>query len=86
MVVLASGASLDSGPARDVFLKFADNQDNAIVLISPQYCVHRYGKKSSNEDISGSNLSVSAQLLDKWCDAKVVDEDMDGTFCISAIF
>jgi hypothetical protein len=30
--VLATGLSLEHGPARDVFLKFADNPDNAIIL------------------------------------------------------
>ena len=79
MVVLASGASLDSGPARDLLLKYAENQDNGIVMITPQHCIHRHPSKiSSFEKDEKSYLSAAAQLLDKWCDAKAIGEDMEG--------
>ena len=39
--VLASGASLDHGPARDLFLKWAENADNAIVFTDSRRCVQR---------------------------------------------
>ena len=39
--VLASGASLDHGPARDLFLKWSDNADNAIVITDSRRCVQR---------------------------------------------
>ena len=40
-VALASGASLDSGPARDLLLRWAENQDNAVVLTDSTRCVPR---------------------------------------------
>ena len=40
-VVLASGASLDSGPARDLLLRWSENQDNAIILTDSSRCVPR---------------------------------------------
>ena len=39
--VLASGATLDCGPARDLFLKWSENADNAIVLTDSRRCVQR---------------------------------------------
>jgi cleavage and polyadenylation specificity factor subunit 2 len=39
--VLASGASLDHGFARDLLLKFADNPDNAVVFTDSSRCVLR---------------------------------------------
>jgi len=41
MTILASGSTLDSGPARDLIIKFADKAENTIILSSPQHCVHR---------------------------------------------
>ena len=84
MVVLASGASLDSGPARDLLLKYAENQDNGIVMITPQHCVHRCPIDSSSQEKEKSHLSAAAQLLEKWCDAKAIGEDMEGTKIYSA--
>mmetsp|Transcript_3593 Transcript_3593/g.10210 ORF Transcript_3593/g.10210 Transcript_3593/m.10210 type:complete len:1064 (+) Transcript_3593:243-3434(+) len=40
-VALASGASLDSGPARDLLLRWSENQDNAIILTDSSRCVPR---------------------------------------------
>lgn len=40
-VALASGASLDSGPARDLLLRWSENQDNAVVLTDSSRCVPR---------------------------------------------
>lgn len=39
--VLASGATLDHGPARDLFLKWSENADNAIILTDSRRCVQR---------------------------------------------
>jgi cleavage and polyadenylation specificity factor subunit 2 len=39
--VLATGLSLERGPARDVFLKFADNPDNAIILTDSSQAYRR---------------------------------------------
>ncbi len=39
--VLATGASLDHGPARDLFLKWSENADNAIILTDSRRCVER---------------------------------------------
>lgn len=40
-VVLASGASLDHGPARDLLLKWGEHQDNLILLTDSTRCVPR---------------------------------------------
>ena len=40
-VALASGASLDSGPARDLLLRWSENQDNAVILTDSSRCVPR---------------------------------------------
>lgn len=40
-VVLASGASLDCGPARDLLLRYAENPDNAVILTDSSRCVLR---------------------------------------------
>ena len=48
--VLASGLSLEGGPARDVFLKWAENPDNAIVFTDSSQCFLRstwYGESAS---------------------------------------
>lgn len=39
--VLASGASLDHGPARDLLLKWGDNSDNLVLLTNSGRCVPR---------------------------------------------
>ena len=39
--VLASGASLDHGPARDLLLKWGDNPDNLVLLSNSSRCVPR---------------------------------------------
>ncbi len=39
--VLASGATLDYGPARDLFLKWCENADNTIILTDSRRCVLR---------------------------------------------
>eukprot|EP00557_Chaetoceros_sp_GSL56_P007533 CAMPEP_0176498852 /NCGR_PEP_ID=MMETSP0200_2-20121128/12579_1 /TAXON_ID=947934 /ORGANISM="Chaetoceros sp., Strain GSL56" /LENGTH=1134 /DNA_ID=CAMNT_0017897161 /DNA_START=225 /DNA_END=3629 /DNA_ORIENTATION=- len=39
--VLASGATLDHGPARDMFLKWSENADNTIILTDFRRCVQR---------------------------------------------
>ena len=39
--VLASGATLDHGPARDLFMKWSENADNAILLTDSRRCVQR---------------------------------------------
>lgn len=46
--VLASGASLDRGPARDLLLKWADNQDNAIILPDSSHCTLRGDYRNLN--------------------------------------
>jgi cleavage and polyadenylation specificity factor subunit 2 len=50
--VLASGASLDCGPARDLLLRWADNPDNAIILPDSSRCTLRAGQKSPQQETS----------------------------------
>jgi cleavage and polyadenylation specificity factor subunit 2 len=40
-VVLASGSSLDHGPARDLLLKWGDNPDNLVLITDSTRCVPR---------------------------------------------
>ena len=46
--ILASGATLDYGPARDLFLKWSENGDNAIILTDSRRCVLRGHVVSEN--------------------------------------
>eukprot|EP00977_Amphora_coffeiformis_P006303 scaffold1351_cov176-Amphora_coffeaeformis.AAC.37 len=45
--VVASGASLDAGPARDVLLQWADNPDNAILLTDSSQAALRTGAQAA---------------------------------------
>lgn len=40
--VLASGCSLDCGPARDLFLKLSENADNAIIITDSRRSIQRW--------------------------------------------
>lgn len=55
-VVLASGASLDCGPARDLLLKWAENPDNAIVLTDSSRCVPRGNAITMGKDASSASV------------------------------
>jgi len=75
MTVLASGCNLDNGPARDLFLKWADNPDNAVIFTDYQRsCTPRVF--SSNEE-KPNLFSTAAQLLYKWCEANYLGKEMD---------
>lgn len=88
--VLASGASLDCGMARDLLLKWADNQDHAVVFTDSSYCFLRTtipdtGADIADDDLVGSRLaqedvsdfSTAGQLLSQWCQAKLEGREMD---------
>jgi cleavage and polyadenylation specificity factor subunit 2 len=53
--VLASGATLDCGPARDLFLKWSENADNAIILTDSRRCVQRGSVIQSRVSKAGSD-------------------------------
>jgi len=42
--VLANGMNLDHGPARDLFLRWADNDNNAVIFTDSSRCVERVGQ------------------------------------------
>lgn len=44
--VLASGLSLDHGPARDLLLRWADNPDHAIIMTDSSQCILRTSRES----------------------------------------
>jgi cleavage and polyadenylation specificity factor subunit 2 len=44
--VLASGLSLDHGPARDLLLRWADNPDHAIIMADSSQCILRTSRES----------------------------------------
>jgi cleavage and polyadenylation specificity factor subunit 2 len=88
--VLATGASLDCGMARDMLLKWADNQDHAVVFTDSSHCFLRTnfpdtGADIADEDLAGSrisqeevsDLSTAGQLLSHWCQAKLEGKEMD---------
>ena len=63
MCVLASGASLDCGPARDLFLKWCENSDNTILLTDSRRCVVRghvlSEKKKMQVDMGGDGSNTA---------------------------
>ena len=88
--VVASGASLDCGMARDLLLKWADNQDHAVVFTDSSRCHLRTnspdtGAEIADDDLVGSRLSqedvsdfsTAGQLLSHWCQAKLEGREMD---------
>lgn len=84
--VVASGLTLDHGPARDVFLLWADNPDNAIVFTDSSQCYLREQKSalSTNsaivEDEDGERSSpwtAAGQLMVAWTQAKREGREMD---------
>jgi len=126
MVVVASGGSLDCGPARDLLLDWGADAENAIIFTDSQVCTLRGNRNaapaSSSSSVSASgqanslvgaeaanlvpiggdamdlpsssvsvavvshvsdkvgavsHLSTAAQLLDKWCDAKLLGAEME---------
>jgi len=50
--VLASGGSLDRGPARDLLLRWADNPDNAIILPDSSRCTLRAKQVNIYENVT----------------------------------
>lgn len=67
--VLASGATLDNGPARDLFLKWGENADNAIIITDSRRCVQRgvvVEQRTKQRDISGQkSLETGSSELRK---------------------
>jgi cleavage and polyadenylation specificity factor subunit 2 len=70
--VLASGATLDHGPARDLFLKWSENADNTIILTDFRRCVQRgvvvqkkrrgKNRMAASTGVSSTNTNPSANL------------------------
>jgi Cft2 family RNA processing exonuclease len=57
--VLASGLSLEGGPARDIFLKWANDPDNAIIFTDSSQCYLRgYGGAMKNNTSSNTSKSM----------------------------
>lgn len=65
--VLASGLSLEGGPARDVFLKWADNPDNAVIFTDSSQCYRRRrgggGHRSSSSSSGHHHGSTAADVF-----------------------
>ena len=58
--VLASGATLDHGPARDLFLKWSENADNAIILTDSRRCVERGSVLHKGDSVGVSGVAGGA--------------------------
>jgi len=67
--VLASGLSLDHGPARDLFLRWAENADHAIIFTDSSRCFQR---RSSSQQQQQQQQHGSDNAMDI-----VVDDDDD---------
>ncbi len=61
--VLASGASLDHGPARDLLLKWGDNPDNLVLITDSTRCVPRGDVWFSRDDPSSTKMESRANLI-----------------------
>ena len=63
--VVASGASLEAGPARDVLLQWADNPDNAIILTdSSQATLRQQQQQQQPHDKSTTTTSATSGIAD----------------------
>jgi cleavage and polyadenylation specificity factor subunit 2 len=61
--VLASGATLDYGPARDLFVKWSENMENAIILTDARRCTPRGSvatTRSKTKQVLDANQSLVA--------------------------
>ena len=116
MVVVASGGSLDCGPARDLLVEWGEDAENAIVFTDAQVCTLRGSNVSVVQERRGgeggrsggeatalvgeamgaelpsvanpnavSHLSSAAQLLDKWCDAKLAGAEMEDEITVDVL-
>lgn len=59
--VLASGASLDHGPARDLLLKWADNDNHAILFTDSAYCHERPWRRQRDQTRTPTETWETAQ-------------------------
>ena len=60
--VLANGLTLDHGPARDLFLRWADNDNNAIIFTDSSQCLAR--EKGSSGPQGGMKAAQSSAPTD----------------------
>lgn len=62
--VLANGLTLDNGPARDLFLRWADNDNNAVIFTDSSQCLERekaiVPRASETSDAASGNASSEA--------------------------
>eukprot|EP00934_Nitzschia_sp_Nitz4_P004338 Nitzschia sp. Nitz4//scaffold138_size62050//1928//4771//NITZ4_006381-RA/size62050-processed-gene-0.43-mRNA-1//1//CDS//3329535746//4328//frame0 len=119
--VLANGMTLDNGPARDLLLKWAGNDNNAIIFTDSAQCTLRTGASfqsildetltdqavmaaaavadaetenaAAEEDEMGqvipkanvSKYSTAFQLLQRWCQAKLEDREMEDSVQVDVL-
>lgn len=60
--VLANGLTLDHGPARDLFLRWADNDNNAIIFTDSSQCLER-GRGTAGSQ-GGAKTTQSSSPMD----------------------
>lgn len=87
--VMASGLSLEHGPARDILLAWAENADNAIIFTDSSGCYLRQNINelasfnADNEGMVGetvtqvSEWTTAAQLMSAWCRAQQESREME---------
>lgn len=63
--VLANGLSLDHGPARDLLLKWADNDNHAILFTDSSQCHERRGQRSTGDQSTSRDEVESAGATGK---------------------
>ena len=80
--VLASGTTLDSGPARDLLLKWADNQDHSIIFTDSSRCFRR--SKSMLQNVQGSQVEQAEGDDDGAMVGSAVSPENVSEFCTAA--
>jgi cleavage and polyadenylation specificity factor subunit 2 len=93
--VVASGLTLDHGPARDVFLLWADNPDNAVIFTDSSQCYLRQQKTITSapksmlvEEDDGEKTSpwtAAGQLMCAWTQAKREGREMDDSIEVDVL-
>jgi len=88
--LIASGLTLEHGPARDMLLQWADNPDNAVIFTDSIGCHQRSYIPVDHPEIDqttlvgsaipegkASTLTAAGQLLQQWCLSKIEGREMD---------
>jgi cleavage and polyadenylation specificity factor subunit 2 len=82
--VLASGMTLDNGPARDLLLRWGDNDNNAIVFTDSSQCCKRLMSRTAKTRMSTSAVPLSSGGSEQVGLVRTSSEGMQSDFGIAA--